>query len=72
VDASLEEIKENMKANQAKTDAHTEGDWEHMQQMKTKIQTDWGEMMARIMPTRKGWMQVWEKKFNLAKWKWDP
>jgi hypothetical protein len=35
-----------MNANQAKTDAHREGDREHMQQMMTKIETDQEEMMA--------------------------
>jgi hypothetical protein len=47
-DASLKEIKENMKAKQAKTDAHREVDREHMQQMMTKIETDLEEMMVRM------------------------
>jgi hypothetical protein len=36
----LKDIKEDMKANQAKTDTHREADREHMQQLMTKIETD--------------------------------
>jgi hypothetical protein len=36
-DTSLKEIKEDMKANKAKTDDHRDADQEHRQQMMTKI-----------------------------------